>query len=933
MRRSMTLGASILAAMTLAQCARGGIVDNGVPAFTAVYAGYGSGSAGEVAAEDWLRAERLTGFHLLGSAGPATQQTEVRVCYDRKHLYVRFECHEASMDRLVAKYTEDQSPVWQDDSVEVFVVPYGVASEPRCHQFVVNAAGAKAHLPPDGVARGTWRATVARMSDRWVAEIAIPFDTLRPMGRNEDCWRVNFGRNEHPHGETSSWSAVPRWFRTYSRFGRMLAPASAFRFNTYRGPLTCLEARPDGPEGLDSVSGPVREVGRQDTVVIPEPREFHRRPSKEPFRIRADTRIVIADDADAADVRTVEEINAAIVGLGGRPLDSVRAGVVSKDPAAAENFIVIGESARNSLARAITAAREVRLPRSPFGTGAHLVDVLPSRIVVLGQTPVDTYYGVQTLKQLLRAGADGEVFVNSCCIRDYPRFAFRGVHLLASRDALTFLGKLITNLLAPLKVNHIVLQTDKIEWNSHPEVTDPHNSMPQEDVRQLLEIARRHHITVTPLVQSPGHLEWAFRGGANLEFAEDPNEPYCYCMSNPKSYEFIFGIMDEAIELFGSPEYFHAGRDEFDMRGNLPVDEVCRAIGKERLYIQDTLKVYEHLRSRGCRMMMWGDILTKPGFREFVDELPRDILINDWRYAPSETYPTIDFYQEHGFPVLGCTWYNPHNIYSFSRYAARRDILGMLHTTWTGFESEEAVLGKYPEQVYAYVLGAAWAWNPDRPDVDDLPYRPRGVFERAWRDATARADSRFAVVRLDRHFNISRVDSGRSIGWIGVGRGDDLRGLPEGLVSIEGVPYRIGPANLASPGAVMLGAPGVADALPRAVEGVLVDGRARALRFLHGCAYGADHGAKVGSYVVRYADGSVEQIPLTFGMNIHAWDDRSLGMSYGFAWRGRGRDGAAVGVGDLVWVNPRPDAKIKAIDFVGAGTQASPFLLAVTAEL
>lgn len=908
-------------------------MDNEVPAFTAVYVGYEAGAGGSVAAEDWLRAEKLTNFSLVGSAGTAAQQTEVRVCYDRKHLYVRFECHEARMGDLVARYDEDQLPVWQDDSVELFVVPYGVASESKCHQFTVNVLGAKTHLPPDGLARGPWRAAVARLSDRWVAELAIPFETLRPTGRNEDCWRVNFGRNEHPHGETSSWSAVPEKFRTYSRFGRMLAPASPFRFNTYRGPLVCLEANPGGEEGLDPVVAPAREVGRPETIVIPEPHEFRRRPTAKPFRVRADTTIVIADDADAADLKMVDEINAAVVGLGGRPLGSVRAGVVCKDTAAAENLIVIGESARNSLARAFISGKDIRLPKSPFGTGSHVVDVLPSRIVVTGETPVDTYYGVQTLKQLLRAGTDGEVLVDSCSIRDYPRFAFRGVHLLASRDALSFLGKLITNLLAPLKINHIVLQTDKIEWNSHPEVTDPHNSMPQEDVRQLLEIARRHHITVTPLVQSPGHLEWAFRGGANLEIAEDPSEPYCYCMSNPKSYEFIFSIMDEAIELFGNPEYFHAGRDEFDMRGNLPVDEACRAIGKERLYIQDTLKVYQHLRSKGCKMMMWGDILTKPGFREFVGELPRDIVINDWRYAPSETYPTIDFYQEHGFPVLGCTWYNPRNIYSFSGYAAGRDILGMLHTTWTGFESEQAVLGKYPEQVYAYVLGAAWAWNPDRPDVDDLPYRPRGVFERAWRDLPAGSDARFAVVRLDRHFNISRVDSGRGIGWIGVGRGDDLRGLPEGLVSIEGVPYRIGPANLANPGAVMLGARGVTDALPRTVEGILVDGRVRALRFLHGCAYGADHGANVGSYVVRYADGGAEQIPLTFGINIHAWDDQSLGMSYGFAWRGRGRSGGALGVGDLVWANPRPEAKIKAIDFVGSGTQASPFLLAVTAEL
>lgn len=929
----MTIGESFLAVMILARSLVGGVMDDDVPAFTAAYVGYASGAAGKIAPEHWLAAEKLADFQLLGAGGPATQQTEVRVCYDRKNLYVRFECFEDRMDALSATFTEDQEPVWQDDSVELFIVPYSVPSDPKCHQFVVNAVGAKAYLPPEESGGGDWSASVARLDDRWIVEITIPFDTLRPAGRNEDCWRVNFGRNEHPHGETSSWSPVQRWFRTYYRFGRMLAARSAFQFNTYRGALQYIEPRSDGPEGAEPVAGPVREIGRSESVVIPEPREFHRRLSKEPFVIRPDTMIVVADDADEVDMNTVAEINDAIVRLGGRPLQSVHAAVVSKDPAAAKNLIVVGETARNAVIRAIAASGEVRLPRSPFKTGSHVVDVLPSRVALAGQTPVDTYYAAQTFKQLLRAGDGGEVFVDSCAIRDYPRFAFRGVHLLASRDALQFLGKLITNLLAPLKINHIVLQTDKVEWKSHPEVTDPSNSMPQEDVRELLEIARRHHITVTPLVQSPGHLEWAFRNGVNLEFAEDPEQPYCYCMSNPKSYEFIFSIMDEAIELFGRPEYFHAGRDEFDMRGELPVDDTCKAVGKERLYIQDTLRVYEHLRERGCRMMMWGDILTKPGYSELVDELPKDILINDWRYGPSETYPSVDFYQQHGFAVLGCTWYNPRNIYLFSKYAAKRDILGMLHTTWTGFQPEAVVLNAYPEQVYAYVLAAAWAWNPDRPDVDDLPYRPRAVFERAWRESPPGVPDGFAVVRLDRHFNISRVDSGRTIGWLGVGHGNDLRELPEGLVSIGGVPYWIGPRKLTEPGVVMLGGRGLADALPRRVEGILVDTRARALRFLHGCAYGADRGARVGNYVVRYADGSVEEIPLAFGNNIHAWDDQSTGMSYAFAWRGRGRDGRALGVGDMVWVNPRPEVKIKAIDFIGSDTQASPFLVAITAEL
>ena len=327
--------------------------------------------------------------------------------------------------------------------------------------------------------------------------------------------------------------------------------------------------------------------------------------------------------------------------------------------------------------------------------------------------------------------------------------------------------------------------------------------MPREDVPKLVEFARRRHIAVTPLVQSPGHLDWAFRDGHNLDIAEDPQHPYCYCMTNPKSYDFIFSIMDEAIELFGHPEYFHAGRDEFDMLGTMPCDDRCKAIGKQKLYAQDTVKIYEHLKSKGCKMMMWGDVLDKPVFKDHIDEIPKDILINDWRYAPSATYPSVDFYQSHGFSVVGGTWYNTHNIFTFSDYAAQKNMEGMLQTTWTGWASEADTLRNYPDQVYAYILSAAWSWNPASPTLQDLPYRPNAVFHKLWHGP---GDDRqgFVPIRLDRYCNISRTDSGKSIGWLGNGAGNDLGALPDGLVEVEGTPFMILPGKPDSPAAIML---------------------------------------------------------------------------------------------------------------------------------
>ena len=758
---SRTVLLAVVLVVPLWSKAGGDNLRNDIPVLMPTFVSEALKVGGKIGDSSWAGAQKADNFQLIGGKGPATQQTEVRVCYDRSALHIRFECAEDAMDLIVVRYKEDNSPVWQDDSVEVFICPYSVASQAKCWQFVVNAAGAKACLRPGGSPiAANWSATVRRLRDRWVANIVIPYETLKPLGRNEDCWRINFCRNEHPHNETSSWSPVERWFATYSRFGKLVAPVAAFRFNTFRGNPKLLKSDATAPTGIAKIEGPVKEMS-VPSVIIPQPQEFHRRIGRGAFHIDSDTRIVLQDDADEVDLRTAAELNTRIVELGGKPLNVLRAYSLGYDPRRVRNVILIGEPSRHRLLRAFCSRDNVRMPRSLFGTTSHVVDVLPERIIVSGQTKTDTFYGVQTLRQLIGTRSDSSLDVPSVTIRDYPRFSFRGVHLLAASDALSYISKLIDKVLAPLKVNHIILQTDKVVWKSHPEVTDPSNYMTQDDVRKLIAIAREHHITVTPLVQSPGHLEWAFRNGANLDFAEDPNTPYCYCMSNPKSYEFIFDIIDEAIELFGNPEYFHAGRDEFDMRGAYPNDEKCKAVGKEKLYIQDTLRIYEHLRSKGCKMMMWGDILLKPGFRELVDELPKDILINDWHYDPRETYPSVEFFKSRGFQAVGCTWYNPRNIFSFSTYAARQSALGMMQTTWTGFEPAEQVLRKYPEQVYAYILSAAWAWNPTKPEVDNLPYRPESVFDYLWRERRSQDTSEFAVVRIDRFCNISRSDSAR----------------------------------------------------------------------------------------------------------------------------------------------------------------------------
>lgn len=886
------------------------------------------GKIGELA---WRNAATVGDFKLVQSGLMATQQTTVKLCYDKNMLYLAFECLEDRMDQLKAEYSIDSEPVWQDDSIEVYIAPNSVADAGNCHHFSINVAGAKTYVQPGWETRNdAWYAAVSKMDDRWIAEMAIPFKMLRPAGRNDAFWRINLCRNEIRLGELSSWSAVPAKYATYSQFGK-LSPSEGQRakFTLFRGNPLLLEADSSAQTGAEAVTEPAPVP--KGAHIIPEPVElrFHR---SDAFNIKPDTRIYVNADAQEADLWAADQINDAIERLGGKRLSVVRSSVAGQDPARVHNAIIIGECDRNRLLDDICRKDYLFLPRIGRENGAYAMNVVQEYSAICGTSAVNTFYGVQSFKQLLKKTEDGTICVPAVTVRDAPKFQFRGVHLLATRDGLSYLGKLITNVLAPLKVNHIVLQIDNIEWKSHPEIVNPKTCMPREDIPKLLEIARRHHITVTPLVQCPGHFAYALNAPENRHLAEDPNDPYCYCMSNPESYKLVYELMNEAIELFGHPEYVHAGHDEFDMRGVIPYDERCKAIGKQRLYVDHIRKIYDHLKSKDCKMMIWGDMLSRNDYRDLLGDVPKDILINDWRYSPEPEYPSIDLYQSYGFTVVGCTWYDPRNITLLSKYADNRRILGMLHTTWTGWADEQTTLKNDPHQLYAYILATAWAWNPSRPSLDSLPYRPDTIFNKMWFGDQPMRQPNYSVVRLDKHCNISRADSGRSVGWLGYGHSIDLRQIPEGIVWMEGVPYLILPAKTDTASVVLLGGRAMPKSFPKRVEGIEVDHKVTALHFLHGCAHGAERSSKAGSYVIHYEDGKTETVGLAYPRDISAWDDQSTALTYGFAWRNKARDGRTIGVVEFTWKNPNPDLKVKSIDFIANHPEASPFLLALTAE-
>lgn len=168
----------------------------------------------------WEAAPPLTGFGLLGKGTPASQTTEVRVLAGPDTLYFAFTCREDRIGELVARVTQADGPVWEDDCVEVFLAPF--ADRARYYHFLVNASGVlRDELRREGEFASGAQAAAKRAADGWSAELVVPLAALQLDETVGGTWGANFCRAEHPHGETSSWASCQTGFHEPGSFGSL----------------------------------------------------------------------------------------------------------------------------------------------------------------------------------------------------------------------------------------------------------------------------------------------------------------------------------------------------------------------------------------------------------------------------------------------------------------------------------------------------------------------------------------------------------------------------------------------------------------------------------------------------------------------------------------------------------------------------------------
>jgi hypothetical protein len=175
---------------------------------------------------------------------------------------------------------------------------------------------------------------------------------------------------------------------------------------------------------------------------------------------------------------------------------------------------------------------------------------------------------------------------------------------------------------------------------------------------------------------------------------------------------------------------------------------------------------------------------------------------------------------------------------------------------------------------------------------------------------------------VNRSFRDETADDGRG-GWTDQGS-NDLRDMPTGNQVLRGVPYKIESRNGGE--AILLAGGALQKSLPKKVTGIKVGRKAAGLVFLHGCAWAGGPW----NYVVNFADGRRQNIPVQIETNVKDWWANAVMDLPGatVAWVGNNTQ-HTVTLYSQEWINPRPEVPIQTLDIVNEGSTV-PFILAIT---
>jgi hypothetical protein len=374
--------------------------------------------------------------------------------------------------------------------------------------------------------------------------------------------------------------------------------------------------------------------------------------------------------------------------------------------------------------------------------------VQPGEVSLVGADPRGLYYGLMTLRQLVRQ-ADRAGRIPCLRIEDWPEYPVRGILLDISRDRVPTMETLkrLIDLWAELKLNQAQLYTEHtFAYSGHEVVWKDASPITPAEAEELDRYCLERAMELVPNQNSFGHMERWLRHPEYRQLADatggfpDPwggwrTEPTTLNPLDPGSIELLSGLYDQLLPHFKS-SLLNVGADEPIDLGHGRSREACLALGAGRVYLEFISKIHEQVSRRGKTMQCYADILVR--YPELVREIPRDLIALDWGYEADHPFAGecrllagagSRFYVCPGtssWNSIGGRWANARaNIRSAAREGLAVGAAGFLLTDW----GDNGHWQQLPVSFPAYVYGSAAAWNPaGAEELDVAEFLSRQVF-------------------------------------------------------------------------------------------------------------------------------------------------------------------------------------------------------------
>jgi hexosaminidase len=308
-----------------------------------------------------------------------------------------------------------------------------------------------------------------------------------------------------------------------------------------------------------------------------------------------------------------------------------------------------------------------------LGREAYIIDINTDKIKIKATFFDGAFYSVQTLRQLFKLDYFMPKLTIECAvIEDEPRYSWRGILLDESRHFFgsNFVKKLI-DLLSMHKLNvlHWHLSDNegwRVEIKAFPKLIEigskrrgthflawgkrddsavewkPYSGhYTQDEIKEIVKYATDRNVMIVPEIDMPAHFgavlaAYPEMGCRGLEIKtpimhggeKDGPGDLIACAGQDSTYEFIFKIIDELVELFPAP-YFHIGGDEAPKTEWKKCSKCQSVIKANNLKDEEDLQGYfnnriaEYLKTKNKVMIGWNEVLKSPS-------LARDTLIQYW---------------------------------------------------------------------------------------------------------------------------------------------------------------------------------------------------------------------------------------------------------------------------------------------------------------